>query len=105
MPICEADPGGCSISNMSPVRMMSASRPRIRIPGSGFRQQRWIYDKLAVALSQGLDAAPHGVMPPAFPVFSKPIMNLRGMGTGSQVIDPARNTRRRSPPGISGARC
>ena len=47
---------------------------------------RWIYDKMAVALSQGLDAAPHGVMPPSFPVFSKPITNLRGMGTGSQVI-------------------
>ena len=47
---------------------------------------RWIYDKLAVALSQGLDAAPHGVAPPSFPVFSKPITNLRGMGTGSQVI-------------------
>jgi hypothetical protein len=50
---------------------------------------RWIYDKLAVALSQGLDAAPHGVMPPAFPVFSKPITNLRGMGAGSQVIESA----------------
>ena len=47
---------------------------------------RWIYDKLAVALSQGLDAAPHGVMPPHFPVFSKPIMNLRGMGVGSRAI-------------------
>ena len=33
--------------------------------------------------------APHGVMPRAFPVFSKPIMNLRGMGTGSQVIASA----------------
>jgi len=52
-----------------------------------FPTHRWIYDKLAVALSQGLDAAPHGVMPPRFPVFSKPIMNLRGMGTGSRVID------------------
>ncbi len=50
---------------------------------------RWIYDKLAVALSQGLDAAPHGVMPRGFPVFSKPIMNLRGMGAGSQVIGSA----------------
>jgi hypothetical protein len=47
---------------------------------------RWIYDKLAVALSQGLDAAPHGVMPPAFPVFSKPTTNLRGMGIGSREI-------------------
>jgi hypothetical protein len=51
-----------------------------------YPQHRWIYDKLAVALSQGLDAAPHGVMPPQFPVFSKPIMNLRGMGTGSQPL-------------------
>ena len=47
---------------------------------------RWIYDKLAVALSQGLDAAPHGVMPPGFPVFSKPMMNLRSMGAGSLAI-------------------
>src|SRR4029079_7840714 len=51
-----------------------------------FPEHRWIYNKLAVALSQGLQAAPHGVMPPSYPVFSKPIMNLRGMGIGSQVI-------------------
>ena len=51
-----------------------------------FPDHRWIYDKLAVALSQGLQGAPHGVMPPAYPVFSKPMMNLRSMGAGSQVI-------------------
>ena len=28
-------------------------------------------------------------MPASFPVFSKPIMNLRGMGTGSRVIRSA----------------
>lgn len=47
---------------------------------------RHVYDKLHVARSQGLDAAPHGVIPPAFPVFSKPIVNLRGMGAGSRLI-------------------
>src|SRR5664279_118519 len=47
---------------------------------------RWVYDKLTVALSQGLEAAPHGVMPPRFPVFSKPMINLRGMGAGSRAI-------------------
>src|SRR3954452_3798042 len=47
---------------------------------------RWVYDKMAVALSQGLDAAPHGVMPPRYPVFSKPMINLRGMGAGSRII-------------------
>lgn len=51
--------------------------------------QRWVYDKLKIAHSQGIAAAPHGVMPQAFPVFSKPIVNLRGMGTGSQTIRSA----------------
>lgn len=48
---------------------------------------RWVFDKLQVALSQGLRAGPHGVVPPSFPVFSKPIMNLRGMGEGSRVLE------------------
>ncbi|KAK3812840.1 MAG: hypothetical protein J3Q66DRAFT_285710 [Benniella sp.] len=51
-----------------------------------FTEHNWIYNKLSIALSQGLDAAPHGVMPKSFPVFSKPIMNLEGMGTGSCAI-------------------
>ncbi|MGE0420067.1 MAG: hypothetical protein AB7O80_24950, partial [Acetobacteraceae bacterium] len=52
-----------------------------------------------VALSQGLQAAPHGVMPPLFPVFSKPLMNLRGMGTGSRVITSAAEYREALTPG------
>ena len=47
---------------------------------------RWVYDKLAVALSQNLSAAPHGVAPPEYPVFSKPIYNLKGMGVGSRIL-------------------
>ncbi len=47
---------------------------------------RWVYDKLAVALSQGLAAAPHGVAPQNYPVFSKPIYNLKGMGVGSRPL-------------------
>jgi len=50
---------------------------------------RWVYDKLAVALSQGLEAAPHGVVPPRYPVFSKPIYNLKGMGVGSRTLRSA----------------
>jgi hypothetical protein len=50
---------------------------------------RWVYSKLAVAQSQGIASAPHGVIPPSFPVFSKPIVNLRGMGTGSRIIASA----------------
>jgi hypothetical protein len=87
MPICEADPWRFQYFDGVPCP------PDVRVstedPDSWqwYPAHRWIYDKLAVALSQGLDAAPHGVMPPSFPVFSKPIMNLRGMGTGSQVIE------------------
>ena len=39
-----------------------------------------------MALSQDLEAGPHGTTPPRFPVFSKPIVNLKGMGTGSRVL-------------------
>jgi hypothetical protein len=60
---------------------------------------RWIYDKLAVALSQGLDAAPHGVVPPNFPVFSKPMMNLRSMGAGSLPIPDIETYRASLQPG------
>jgi hypothetical protein len=52
-------------------------------------EHRWVYDKLRVAQSQAYECAPHGVMPPAFPVFSKPVVNLRGMGVGSRVIASA----------------
>lgn len=89
MPICEADPWRFQYFENVPCP------PDVRVstedPDSWewYPRHRWIYDKLAVALSQGLDAAPHGVMPRAFPVFSKPIMNLRGMGTGSRVIESA----------------
>jgi hypothetical protein len=47
---------------------------------------RWVYDKLAVAHSQGIEAGPHGTKPPWFPVFFKPIVNLKGMGIGSRVL-------------------
>ena len=50
---------------------------------------RWVFDKLQVALSQGLAAGPHGTQPPRFPVFSKPIMNFRGLGAGSRILTSA----------------
>jgi hypothetical protein len=48
--------------------------------------ERHIYDKLAVALGQGLRAAPYGIPPDGYPVFSKPVMNLHGMGAGSAIL-------------------
>ena len=60
---------------------------------------RWIYDKLKVAESQGLEAGPHGVMPPSYPVFSKPITNLKGMGIGSRIIRSAAEMEHHYQPG------
>ena len=52
-------------------------------------RHRWVFDKLQVALSQGLPAGPHGTKPPAYPVFSKPIINFRGLGAGSRILASA----------------
>lgn len=89
MPICEIDPWRvqyfervpCPVDVFIPTEDSDAWlwNPR----------HRWVYDKLTVALSQGLDGAPHGVTPPSFPVFSKPIYNLKGMGIGSRAIATA----------------
>lgn len=89
MPICEADPW--RLQYFEGVACPEDVRVSTEDPDSWtwYPDHRWIYDKLAVALSQGLEAAPHGVMPARFPVFSKPIMNLRGMGVGSQAIHSA----------------
>lgn len=86
MPICEADPWRFQFFEAV------ACPADVRIPTEDsdawqwFPAHRWVYDKLAIASSQNLEAAPHGVAPPAFPVFSKPIYNLKGMGVGSRVL-------------------
>ena len=87
MPIQEADPWRLQYFENA------ACPPDVNIPTDDehawtwYPRHRWIYDKVAVALSQNLDAGPHGIIPPRFPVFSKPMINLRGMGAGSRVIE------------------
>jgi len=51
-----------------------------------FPEHRWVYDKLRICETQGIDHAPHGIMPSVFPVFSKPVYNMKGMGVGIQVF-------------------
>jgi hypothetical protein len=89
MPICERDPWRFQFFE-------NATCPAdINIPTDDidcwpwFPQHRWVYDKLKIAESQGLRCAPHGVVPDLYPVFSKPIINLRGMGIGSRKISSA----------------
>ncbi|HXY96243.1 MAG TPA: hypothetical protein VEH00_04655 [Steroidobacteraceae bacterium] len=86
MPFCEADPW--RLQYFEGI----ACPPGVRIPTEDpdawqwYPKHRWIYNKLSVAESQRLECAPHGVRPPSFPVFSKPIINLHGMGVGSRVL-------------------
>ncbi len=51
-----------------------------------YPEYRWIYNKLLICDTQGVEGAPHGVPPSGFPVFSKPIYNMHGMGVGGRLI-------------------
>jgi hypothetical protein len=51
-----------------------------------YPRHRWVYNKLLICETQGLDCAPHDIMPGQFPVFSKPIYNMRGMGSGGKIV-------------------
>lgn len=99
MPICEADPW--RLQYFADV----ACPTDVNIPTEDSDAwvwnppQRWVYDKLAVALSQGLEAGPHGTTPPRFPVFSKPIVNLKGMGVGSRVLSSPHDYEQNYAPG------
>ncbi len=64
-----------------------------------FPQHRWIYNKLLICETQGLENAPHDIMPRQFPVFSKPIYNMRGMGSGSKIIESPEQFRAAVQPG------
>ncbi len=62
-------------------------------------QHRWIYDKLRVAQSQGLECGLYDSPPPRYPVFCKPVTNLKGMGVGSCVLQDERGYREHCKPG------
>ncbi|HSY06734.1 MAG TPA: hypothetical protein VK803_12415 [Steroidobacteraceae bacterium] len=99
MPFHEADPW--RLQYFAGV----ACPPDVRIPTDDpdaycwYPQHRWIFDKLRVTASQGLQCAPHGVYPEAFPVFSKPLTNLLGMGVGSRVLADRADYQRHMTPG------
>ncbi len=99
MPICEADPW--RMQYFEGV----ACPDDVNVPtedGDAWRwypEYKWVYDKLAVAESQDLPCAPHGIDPDTFPVFSKPIYNMRGMGAGSGVLRTPKEYKHRQRPG------
>jgi hypothetical protein len=85
MPICEADPW--RLQYFTHVKTAANIPTEDSDAWQWYPAHRWIYNKLAVALSQKLEAGPHGTPPTRFPVFSKPIFNLKGMGVGSRVLN------------------
>lgn len=89
MPICERDPW--RLQYFADVSCPADALIPTDDPDAWvwFPEHRWIYDKIRIALSQDLACGPHGVPPAAFPVFSKPMTNLKGMGVGSQIIESA----------------
>lgn len=60
---------------------------------------RWVYNKMLICETQGLENGPHGLEPGQFPVFSKPVYNLRGMGAGSRVLHDAAEYQREQTAG------
>lgn len=99
MPVLERDPWRLQYFEGSPCP------EHVKIPTDDpdcwmlYPSDRWVYDKLRIAWTQDLACGPHGVPPNTYPVFSKPIINLRGMGTGSRKIASAEEMERFSEPG------
>jgi hypothetical protein len=54
-------------------------------------RHRWIYNKLLVARSQGLECGLPDEQPGRYPVFCKPVTNLKGMGAGTCLLHNARD--------------
>lgn len=99
MPICESDPwrlqyfegADCPEDIFVPTEDGDAWK--------WYPRYKWVYNKLSVAESQGFECGPHGLEPPAFPVFSKPVFNMRGMGIGSRPLRTLREYKANQRPG------
>lgn len=89
MPICERDSWRDQYFSGVPCP------DDVRIPTDDpdafawFPKHNRIYDKLHVALSQGLAAGDADTMPDRFPVFVKPRFSMKGMGMNASRADDA----------------
>ncbi len=72
----------------------------VRIPSDDFsayrwnEAHRWVYNRLFLAGLQGVEAAPHGIAPSRYPVFSRSIYGLPDAGQGSRTLGSAEEYRR-----------
>lgn len=99
MPIIERDPWRMQyfegVSCPDAVEIPTEESDAYRL----FPKHRWVFNKLTVAESQGIVCGLHGIDPPSFPVFSKPVYNMRGMGAGSRVLRTPEGYERYNKPG------
>ncbi|MBM3510178.1 MAG: hypothetical protein FJX61_08595 [Alphaproteobacteria bacterium] len=99
MPIAEQDPWRkpyfAGVSCPAQVFIPTEDADAYRL----YPAHRWVYNKLLIAETQGLPHGPHGLAPPSFPVFSKPIYNMRGMGEGSRALRSRADYIRHQAPG------
>ena len=101
MPICEADPWRLQYFEHAAVRPASTFRPRTATPGSGIPSIAGSTTRSRSRRARAsMPAARHAAA--ALPVFSKPIVNLKGMGIGSRVLRSPPSTSSGSRPAICG---
>lgn len=99
LPICEADPWRLQYFEGIPCP------GTVKIPTEDgdawawYPQHKWVYNKLHIAETQHFSCGPHGLDPSFFPVFSKPIYNMRGMGAGTRVLRSLKEYRHFERPG------
>ena len=99
MPICERDPWRLQFFEKV------ACSADVFIPTDDgdcwdwFPQQRWTYDTLKIAQTQGIRSGLYETTPKTFPVFSKPNINLKGMGIEGRAILSSTDFEKFSKPG------
>lgn len=99
MPICEADPWRLQYFRDTPCPDDVFIPTEDGDAWNWYPKQRWVYNKLEIAERQGFACGPHGMMPESFPVFSKPVFNMRGMGIGSRILRSEREYKAHQKPG------
>lgn len=99
MPICEADPWRMQYFEGVPCPEHVLIPTEDGDAWSWYPRHKWVYNKLEIAERQGFLCGPHGLEPQAFPVFSKPVFNMRGMGAGSRIIKSAKDYKSHQQPG------
>ena len=99
MPILECDPWREQYFERVPCP------PDVTVPTDDpeswrlFPRHRWVFNKLLICETQAIEHGPHGVPPTRYPVFSKPIYNLKGMGKGGRILRSHEEYERAQAPG------